>query len=146
MLFCFPWLEQAFFIKWDFHCLSFNFFFLHTLTYTSFAQTGISFGFYNACLSWPSTFKTPTVPSIITMKPSARATKLHLIYKPLGCPFDKLSSWMKWLGYWGRLGPCLERSKNELSSWHTGGRKTSNHGWTGGWESRLRGETPVGGQ
>lgn len=112
------------------------------LTYALFAQTGVPFGSYNARLSWPSTFKSPTVPSIIAMKLSATATKLHLVYKPLGSPFDKLSSWMKWLGYWGRLRPCLERSKNEVSSWHTGGRKTSNHGWTRGWESRLRGRHP----
>lgn len=53
---------------------------------------------------------------------------------------------MKWLCYWGRLGPCLGRNRNEVSSWHTVGRKTSNHGWMRGWENRLKGETPVGGQ
>lgn len=79
-------------------------------------------------LSRPSTFKTPTVPSIIAMKLSTKPTKLHLTDAPLGCPFDKSSSWMKWPGYRGRLWPRLERSRNEVSSWHTGGRKTSNHG------------------
>lgn len=96
----------------------------------------------------PAPLRPPLSPSIIAMKLSAKPTKPHhiYIYTPLGCPFDKLSSRMKWQGYWGRLGPCLERSSHEVSSWHTGGSKTSNHGWKGGWESRLRGETPVGGR
>lgn len=113
---------------------------IFTLWPSLIGHPGITFSCCNAHLLLPSPFKTPTAPSIITMKLSVEQTKLHLTFTPRGCPFCKLSSWIKWLGYRGRLRPCLEQSRNEVSSWHTSGRKTSNQGWMGGWESVKEGD------
>lgn len=46
----------------------------------------------------------------------------------------------------------MGRSRNEVSSWHTGGRETSNHGANGRMREQVKGwggggkETPVGDQ
>lgn len=67
-----------------------------SLSFLIFSHHGLLFFMAHAsipfdCLLWPSTFRTPTVPSIITMKLSTKPTKLCLIYKtPSGCQCDKL--------------------------------------------------------